>query len=117
MSISVLQGSHQVYHSQPETVTMSTVQGSQVHHHYHHYHPLIGFEQMKSYAFHAQAQAYSLWYQQMAAMQSAQIFGPHSFQPFPITPINTAPHMNPFHHQRSQRREYVKPFTKDQVKI
>ncbi|CAO4387167.1 unnamed protein product [Caenorhabditis nigoni] len=87
---------------------MSTVQGSQVHHHYHHYHPQNGFEQMRSYAFHAQAQAYSLLYQQMAAMQSAQIFGPHSFQPFPITTINIAPHMNPFHHQRMIRAVTIK---------
>ncbi|CAO4387173.1 unnamed protein product [Caenorhabditis nigoni] len=108
MSTSVLQGSHQVYHSQPGTVTMSTVQGSQVHHHHHHYHPQIGFEQMRSSAFHAQAKAYSLWCQQMAAMQSAQIFGPHQFQPFPITTINIAPHMNPFHHQRMIRAVTIK---------
>ncbi|CAO4372725.1 unnamed protein product [Caenorhabditis nigoni] len=115
MSMPVPQGSHQVF---PGTVTISDVQGAQVHHHHHHFYPQIGFEQMRNYAYHAQqAQAYLQWQQQMAAIQSAQIFGPHPFQPFPTTPINTAPHMNPSHHQRTKRREYVKPFNKDQVKI
>ncbi|UMM26900.1 hypothetical protein L5515_010410 [Caenorhabditis briggsae] len=60
MCMPELQGSHPVYYSQPGTVTMSAVQGSQVHHHHHHYHPQIGFEQMRSYslAYHAQAQSY-----------------------------------------------------------
>ncbi|CAP39042.2 Protein CBG22459 [Caenorhabditis briggsae] len=114
--MSVLQGSHHAYRSLPGSVTMSAVQGSQVHHHHHHYHPQIGFEQMRRYqhAFHAQAQAYFQWHQQMAAMQSAQIFGPHPFQPFPISPIHTASHRNPLHQQYSQRSANGRRFNKDQ---
>ncbi|UMM26901.1 hypothetical protein L5515_010411 [Caenorhabditis briggsae] len=112
--MSVLQGSHHAYRSQPGSVTMSAVQGSQVHHHHQ-----IGFEQMRRYqhAFHAQAQAYFQWYQQMAAMQSAQIFGPHPLQPFSISPIHTAPHRNPLHQQYSQRSANRRRFNKDQVRI
>ncbi|CAO4372724.1 unnamed protein product [Caenorhabditis nigoni] len=99
----------------PAPMNMPVLQGSQVHHHHHHFHPQIGFEQMRRYslAYHGQAQAYSVWYQQMNAMHGFSIPQTYQFQPLSLP----APHMDPLNRQYSQSSATGRLFNKDQVRI
>ncbi|CAO4372719.1 unnamed protein product [Caenorhabditis nigoni] len=113
MSLTPHNGPFQQAH--PGPVTTSALPGSQVHQHHHHFYPQVGFEQMRRYslACHAQAHAYSLWYQHMNAMHGFSFPQPYPFQPLslPASPVN------PLNRQYSQSSATGRLFNKDQVRI